>query len=193
MDIQLFHQHQLLKRLSFLHYIAFAPLSNNQLTILIGIYFWDLCLVPLIYLLILLPIWHYSFQIYEYNGMNFPVHTTVAVFYELYAISFLLPFRWQYFSNTYWYFFFELGWVSLIFMLISSLFLHLCCWFFSVFCVTEESVLSSPIIMAFSTFLIFLSFFTYFKTELFVALNLWLQYYPIESNLLLLWIVILCL
>ena len=49
-------QHPFLKRLSFLCFIAFAPLSKSQLAVFIWIYFWDLYSILLIYLSILSPI-----------------------------------------------------------------------------------------------------------------------------------------
>ena len=54
-DVQLF-QHHLLKGLSLLHCITFVPFSKSTLLILVWVYFWALCSVPLIYLSVLLPV-----------------------------------------------------------------------------------------------------------------------------------------
>ena len=55
MNVQL-SQHYLLEKLSFSHCVAFAPLSSkDQSTIFMGICFWSLYSVPLIYLSVLSP------------------------------------------------------------------------------------------------------------------------------------------
>ena len=55
MNVQL-SQRYLLEKLSFSHCVAFAPLSSkDQSTIFMGICFWALCSVPLIYLSVLSP------------------------------------------------------------------------------------------------------------------------------------------
>ena len=79
-DVQLF-QHHLLKRLSFLHCIAF---SLCQLTIFVWVYFWALYSVLLIYLSNLSTIPHcYSFTVrFEVRCVNPP-----TLFFSKYCLN----------------------------------------------------------------------------------------------------------
>ena len=54
-DIQL-SQHQLLKKLFFCLLICLGILVENQLTVNVWVYFWNLNSIPLIYMFILMPV-----------------------------------------------------------------------------------------------------------------------------------------
>ena len=97
-DIQ-FYQHHLLKRVSLLHCIAFAPVKG-QLTIFMGIYFWVLYAIQLTYLSNLLSIPHcpdhcsfiVSLEVRQYQSSNFVLLLQYCVGF---SESFASPYKFQ--------------------------------------------------------------------------------------------------